>query len=161
MKKKIMLTCLIGALAGHFISSVITMTISLFAGDGQFYPVVPELIKACGSEINAVWIQFMCSCLYGAAWAGASFLWKIERWSLLRQTATHFLLCTTATFPIAYFMYWMPHSIGGILSYYALFLAIYWGIWTAEYSCMKREIGRMNERLDKRNGEWEQEIRSR
>lgn len=148
-----MLTCLIGALAGHFISSVITMTISLFAGDGQFYPVVPELITACGSEINAVWIQFVCSCLYGAAWAGASFFWKVESWSLLRQTVTHFLVCTTATFPVAYFMYWMPHSIGGILSYYALFLAIYWGIWTVEYGRIKREIGRMNERLAEKNVE--------
>lgn len=153
MKKKIMLTCLVGALAGHFISTGITMMLSLFAGDGQFYPVVPELAIKCGSEINAVWIQFVCSCLYGAVWAGASFLWKIERWSLLRQTVTHFLLCTTATFPIAYFMYWMPHSIGGILSYYVIFLAIYWGIWTAEYSRIRREIRRMNEKLAERNGE--------
>lgn len=151
MKKKIMLTCLVGALGGHFISSSLAIIISLLVGDGQFYPVVPELSLKCGSEVNAVVIQFVCSCLYGAVWAGASFLWKIERWSLLRQTVTHFLLCTTATFPVAYFMHWMEHSVKGILSYYAIFLAIYWGIWTVGYGRIKREINRMNEKLAKGN----------
>ena len=71
MKKKILLRCLLGAPLGLAISTIITIFISYAMGDGSYYAVVPELVRDCGSEINAVALQAVCSLLYGAAWAGA------------------------------------------------------------------------------------------
>ena len=65
MKKRLALRCLVGAPLGLAISTMITILISLTVGDGNFYPVVPELIKDCGSEMNAVLLQTVCSLLYG------------------------------------------------------------------------------------------------
>ena len=118
MKKKVILRCLLGAPIGLAISYLITVMISLAVADGSFYPVVPELIQDCGSEINAVLLQMVCSLLYGAAWAGASVIWEMESWSLLRMTVTHLAVCSLATFPIAYFMRWMAHDVSGILLYF-------------------------------------------
>ena len=147
MKKKVILRCLLGAPIGLAISYLITVMISLAVADGSFYPVVPELIQDCGSEINAVLLQMVCSLLYGAAWAGASVIWEMENWSLLRMTGTHLAVCSLATFPIAYSMRWMSHKASGILLYFGIFFGIYLIIWGIQYGAMRRRIRQMNDRV--------------
>ena len=147
MKKKILFRCLIGAPLGLAISTIITICISFAQGDGHYYAVVPELIRDCGSEINAVALQAVCSLFYGAAWAGASLIWEADGWSLLKMTVIHLVICSLATFPIAYFMRWMEHSFSGIILYFGIFLAVYALIWIAQYSSMKRKIDEINRNL--------------
>ncbi|MBR2807397.1 MAG: DUF3021 domain-containing protein [Oscillospiraceae bacterium] len=147
MKKKILLRCLLGAPLGLAISTIITIFISYAMGDGSYYAVVPELVRDCGSEINAVALQAVCSLLYGAAWAGASLIWEADGWSLLKMTVTHLLICSLATFPVAYLMRWMDHSLSGIALYFGIFLATYAVIWITQYSAMKRKIDELNSSL--------------
>lgn len=151
MKKKVFARCLIGAPMGLAITTVITIIISLAMGDGKFYAVVPDLITDCGTELNAVVLQSICSLLYGAAWAGASVIWEKEEWSILRQTLTHLIISAVATFPIAYFMRWMSHSVLGIISYLGIFFAIYLMIWLSQYSVMRRKIKQMNSKVQQNN----------
>ena len=151
MKKKIAIRCLLGAPIGLAISTAIAIAISLVIGDGRFYPVVPELIASCGTEINVVLLQSVCSVLYGAAWAGASVIWEIDDWSILHQTATHLMICSLATFPMAYFMRWMEHSIEGILIYFAIFLAIYFLIWISQYLSIKKRVQQINRKVAQNN----------
>ncbi len=147
-KAKIVLSCFFGALLGLTISVVITIAISLILHDGKYYAVPPELISACGNEINAVIIQTILSLLYGAVWGGASWIWSIDHWSILRQTVTHLVICSAATFPVAYFAYWMPHNGRGILIYFGIFFVIYLIIWLSQYSSMKKLIQQINEKLN-------------
>lgn len=147
MKKKVFLRCLMGAPLGLAISYCVTILISLAIADGHYYPTVPELISDCGGEMNAVLVQTVCSLLYGAAWAGASVIWEMERWSLLRMTVTHLLICSSATFPIAYFLHWMNHSTTGILSYFGIFLAIYLCIWLTQFFAIRKKVRQINDRI--------------
>ncbi len=147
MKKKILLLCLLGAPVGLALSTLITIAISFSVGDGVFYPVVPQLAAQCGGELNAVLLQAGCSMLYGAAWAGASVIWTLEGWSLLRQTVTHLLVCSAATFPIAYLMYWIPHNAAGALLYFGIFAGIYLAVWLLQYAATKKKLRQINERL--------------
>ena len=149
MKKELIKRCLMGAPLGLALSTVITIAISLTAGDGRYYAVVPQLVSDMGSEINAVLLQAVLSMVYGAAWAGASAVWDAEHWSLLKMTLVHLAVTSVATFPIAYFAYWMPHNAVGILIYIGIFVAIYAGIWFSQYSAMKKKIREMNERLNR------------
>lgn len=151
MKKKVVIRCLIGAPIGLAISTIITIAISLTVGDGRFYAVVPELIADCGTEINAVLLQAICSLLYGAAWAGASVIWEIDNWSILHQTVAHLIICSFSTFPIAYFMRWMNHSILGVLSYFGIFFAIYFVIWISQYYSTKRRVQQINDKVQNNN----------
>lgn len=154
MKKMLVVKCLLGESLGLTISTAISIFVSLAAGDGSFYAVVPALIDDCGTEINAVIVQSLCSMLYGAVWAGASEIWRKEDWSLFRQTATHLVLCSLATFPVAWFMRWMEHSllgVRGVLSYFGIFLGIYFVIWISQYSSIKRRIQQINEKMQKEN----------
>ena len=147
MKKELIKRCLLGAPLGLAISTIITIVISLSVGDGGYHAVVPSLAQDLGSEINAVVLQALLSMVYGAAWAGASVIWDAERWSLLKMTLVHLLVTSLATFPIAYFARWMPHSTTGIVLYIGIFVAIYAGIWFSQYSAMKKKIRAMNERI--------------
>ncbi len=146
MGNKIIKRCLIGMPIGLAISTVITIVISVFIGDGAYYAVVPELSAECGSEIRAVVLQALCSLLYGAAFAGASVIWETE-WSLTKMTAVHLLICSAATFPIAWLMYWMDHTLSGVLQYFGIFLVIYILIWISQYFSIKRKIAEMNSRI--------------
>lgn len=147
--KKLLKRCLLGAPLGLAISTVITIAISICVGDGMYYAVVPELIADSGSEINAVVIQAVLSLIYGAAWAGASVVWESDGWSLLKQTVVHLLVCSAATFPIAYFARWMPHNAKGIALYFGIFVVIYLVIWLSQYSTMKKRVKQLNEKLQK------------
>ena len=138
---------LIGAPIGLAISTVIAILDSWYIGDGKFYAVVPELAADLGSEIGAVTIQMLCSLLYGAAFAGASVIWDTD-WSLTKMTAIHFLICSAATFPIAYLLRWMEHSASGVLIYFGQFLAIYIAIWIASYVRLKRSINALNKKVN-------------
>lgn len=149
--KKIVLRSLIGASVGLTISTFITIIISVCMGSGEYYPVEPELIGVCKSEINAVILQSVCSILYGAVWAGASFIWEKESWSLLRQTVTHLILCSAATLPTAYFMRWMPRSFMGLALYFGIFFAVYLSIWLSRYFYIKKSIERINKRMQAKN----------
>lgn len=151
MKKKLFLRCLTGAPIGLSISTIITILISLSVGDGRFYPVVPALAADCGTELNAVMLQTLCSLVYGAAWAGASLVWKREDWSLLRQTATHLAVCSAATFPIAYLMRWMSHTAGGVLAYFGIFFGIYLLVWLSQYAAMKKRVAQFNRKVRENN----------
>ena len=138
---------MIGAPIGLAISTIIAILDSWYIGDGKIYAVVPELAADLGSEIGAVTIQMLCSLLYGAAFAGASVIWDTD-WSLTKMTAIHFLICSAATFPIAYLLRWMEHSAGGVLIYFGQFLAIYIAIWIASYVRLKRSINALNKKVN-------------
>ena len=147
MKKEILKRSLYGAPIGIAIGVIVTIIISLTVGDGKFYAVVPQLVNDMGSEINAVILQTVLSMVYGAAWAGASVVWDAEGWSLLKMTLVHLAIASVATFPIAYFARWMPHTFGGVMMYIGIFLVIYISIWVSQYSAMKKRVKEMNEKI--------------
>lgn len=147
MKKEILMRCLLGAPIGLAISYAITIAISLIVNDGCYYAIDPGLVSDFGTEMNAVLIQAVCSLLYGAVWGGASAIWEMENWSLLKMTVTHLVVCSASTFPIAYLMRWMPHKLSGILLYFGIFFGIYLLIWIASFCSIKHRIKQMNEKI--------------
>jgi preprotein translocase subunit YajC len=63
------------------------------------------------------------------------------------MTVTHFIICSIATFPIAYLMRWMDHTAAGILLYFGIFVVIYVIIWCSQYTKMKQKVQAMNKKL--------------
>lgn len=148
MKKKLLLRALLGAPIGLTISMIITLLVSVTIGDGKYHPVHSEFIVLCGSELRAVALQVVFSLLYGGVWAAASVIWETN-WSLLRQTVTHLLACSLSALPLAYLMYWMPHSTKGILIYFGSFLGIYISIWASQFLAARKRVQELNETLHK------------
>lgn len=144
MKKVFFKRAVIGAMIGVFINVFISVIISYCVNDGNYYPVVPQLAEVCGGTTNAVAVQTVVTMIYGALMAGISVIWELERWSLLRQTITHFAVCSAMTLPVAYFMQWIEQSLLGVLGYFGIFAAVYVVIWVVVYFRTREKINQMN-----------------
>ena len=147
MKKKIFYRALIGFPTGISIGNLIMILISLGWANGYYSPCVPDLITAMGNEINAVIIQTVLCGLLGSGFSVSSVIWEIEDWSIVKQTGIYFLIISVIMLPIAYFMYWMEHSVTGFLSYFGIFILIFAVIWIVQFIIGKKNIKRMNEKL--------------
>lgn len=151
MKNKILFRGLLGAPVGVCITTLISIIISLIHNDGVFYAAVPEFVAVCENELEAVIIQTVCALLYGGIFGGASVIWDIESWSILRMTLTHLLIISLSTLPIAWIVRWMPHSVIGVVLYFLMFFGVYAVIWVSQYAAIKRQVKKMNEKITVRS----------
>lgn len=140
---------LFGLPTGIAIGFVITLIISICIGNGSFYPVTPELIDATGNELNAVILQTVLCAIMGAGFAAASIIWELDSWSLAKQSGIYFMIISVIMLPIAYLTNWMKHTALGVLSYVAIFVAIFVVVWLSQYLLWKRKIKQMNTLVSK------------
>lgn len=151
MKKEFVLRVFVGLLGGIVISYLITIGISLAIGDGSYYSCVPSLIERFGNEVTAIIIQTVLSAVLGAGFAGSSIIWKMDKWSLLKQTGIYFGIVSVFMMTVAYICEWMEHSVKGILSYFAIFLLIFIVVWIVQYLIWKVRISKIKEGIQKNN----------
>ena len=149
MKKKIIMRGLLGLPTGIAIGFVITLIISACIGNGSFYPVTPELIDTMGNELNAVILQTVLCAVMGVGFAAASVIWELDSWSLAKQSGIYFAIISVIMLPIAYVTNWMKHTALGVLSYVAIFVAIFIVVWLSQYLLWKRKIKKMNALVSK------------
>lgn len=150
MKKKLLQRSVIGFPVGVTIGYLITIFISLGWGSGDYLACVPEMATTVGSEVGAVALQALLCGLLGAGSAAASVIWEVERWSMVKQTGLYFLVLSLLMLPIAYFSYWMEHTVQGFLSYFGVFVLILAAMWLAQWSMGRRNVRKMNEKLQKK-----------
>lgn len=149
--KKVMLRGLLGFQLGVFMGYTITILIALLLLDkGVYTPVVPLLAEVTGNEITAVVLQYGLSGLLGFAFAAGSAVFEVEEWSLTKQTVIHFIISTVAMFPIAYFTYWMRHTLWGIILYISIFVIMYIIIWAIQSYFWRKKIKGINDKINGR-----------
>ncbi|MBO5164309.1 MAG: DUF3021 domain-containing protein [Ruminococcus sp.] len=156
MKKKIVLRGILGFPIGISIGYLITIFISLGWANGDYLPCVPELISTMGNEINAVVLQAILCGSLGTGFAASSVIWEIENWSIVKQTGIYFIIISVIMLPIAYFAYWMEHSVVGVFSYFGIFVLIFAFIWIIQFVIGKRNVKRMNKNLHNVKGSMEE-----
>ena len=144
MKKKMLKRGLFGFPVGIAVGFVISLFVSARIGDGFFHPVASALTSAMGSELNAVVLQTLLCGVMGAGFATASVIWEMDSWSLARQSGVYFAVICLLMLPAAYLCNWMPHTLGGIVSYVGIFIAIFAFVWIALYLALRGKIKKMN-----------------
>lgn len=149
MKRRMLARFIWGFPIGIAIGYLITIFGSLAWGNGYYSPCMPELVSLMENEICAVLLQALLCGALGAGCAAGSVIWEMESWSVAKQTAVYFLLICVITMPIAYFMYWMEHSVKGFLSYFGIFALIFVFMWMVLFMLGKRDVKKLNENLYK------------
>ncbi|MBM7411580.1 hypothetical protein JOE38_001403 [Clavibacter michiganensis] len=72
-----------------------------------------------------------------AATAAGSLLYQVDRWSLTRQSITHFALMLVTVLPALLLSGWFPvDTAGGVLAVVGIFLATGLVLWTTLYLVM-------------------------
>lgn len=153
MKKNLIQRGFFGFPIGIAINYIITLIISILIGDGLFYPVNPDLINTMGNELNAVLLQTLLCGIMGTGFAMASIIWELDSWSIAKQSVIYFSVACLVTFPISYVAKWMPHSVIGTTVYVGIFIFILVFVWLIQYCIYKRNIRRINEKLNRGNDE--------
>lgn len=148
MRKKIFGCCIFGAPAGLTLQIMITILISYLRGDGAYGAVSYDLLRIYGNELNAVTAQCLSAMVIGMIWSSASLIYQETDWSLLKQSAVHFLVCVVPSLVIAFMMHWMTPTLDGFLGYLGIFLTIYLINWLARYLSVKKRIAQMNAKLN-------------
>ena len=86
---------------------------------------------------------------YGAAAMGSSVVYDIEKWSILRATATHFLFILIGYSVVSLTLGWFRIEDGTFWIMIAVFVAVYFLIWLIQYLIYRKQVSRMNENLRK------------
>ena len=147
MKKKIIMRSLFGFPVGIAIGYLITILISFGWANGYYSPCVPELISVMGNEINAVILQTVLCGIVGTGFAASSIIWEMDNWSIVKQTGIYFSIISVIMLPIAYFAYWMEHSIVGFFTYFGIFGLIFAIMWITLFVTGRHNVKKMNEKL--------------
>ncbi len=147
MKKKVIKRAFLGFPLGITMGYLITIVLSLVWANGYYMSCVPALISIMGSEINAVILQTVLCGILGAGFAASSVIWEMDNWSIVKQTGIYFLIVSVIMLPIAYFTYWMEHSLAGFLTYFGIFVLIFIIIWLIQFILGKHSVKQMNKKL--------------
>lgn len=147
MKRQVLMWAILGIPIGITIGHGITILISLSTGTGKFVPCVPELVAAVGNEVYAVLVQTLLCGAMGGGFAAAGWIWRVERWSLLKRTFLNFGAGALLMLPVAYFLYWMEHSLRGFCIYFGIFALIFAAVWLIQYGIWKWNVGKLNKKL--------------
>ncbi|MBF1283174.1 MAG: DUF3021 domain-containing protein, partial [Oribacterium parvum] len=132
--KKIVSRVLYSFPIGISCSVGISLFLSLLFGEGKYYPFAASLVFFTGSEVKAMLLQTMLSGILGGVFGGMSFIWEIERWSILKQTAVYFLSVSIPMMGISYLLYWMEHSLNGFLLYFLIFVMVFFVVWLFNFA---------------------------
>lgn len=87
--------------------------------------------------------------IYGAVAMGSSVVYGIEKWSIARATATHFLLVFALYFLLVISMGWFSLSDPVFWIVVGTMVAVYILIWLIQYLSYRRQIREMNDELIK------------
>ena len=122
-------------LLGYAIGALIGLAIVLLQGETV--------------DVSGTLPRILLGGIPGALAMGSSVAYGIEKWSILRATATHFLITMCALCFGGYVLQWFGPERSMLWIMIAVSLAAYIAIWLAFYFSYKKTIRRMNEDLQK------------
>ena len=145
MAKNILKRCLLGAPTGLMIFTFIALFFAHLSGDGELR-VGYYLVRVYGSEVNALTALVLSSMAIGMVWSAASVIFDTDR-NLLAQTVLHGICCVVPSVAIAWCVYWIPHTVNGLVQYVTIFAVIYVLIWIFQYLSIRRRLRQFNTKI--------------
>ena len=114
---------------------------------GQTILILESLGMLAGTKIGAVIIQYFITGLVGSMFAGTSVIFELDDWSLLRQTATHFIFTSILMYIAGFISGWFPHTVTSTIIWFVVFIVIYIIFWTSFTLYYKNKVKKINEAL--------------
>lgn len=106
MKKDLMKLVVNGFIKGVFIGYIITIIISSVVAGGEYVPCVPEFSSGYSNEIIPMVIQSILCGILGAIFMVANLIWRVDKWSLLKQTVVYLSITIGSILLIGNYLKW-------------------------------------------------------
>ena len=111
--------------------------------------IVICLVLLDSQPLQGAFTHIVIGGIYGAVAMGSSVVYGIEKWSIARATATHFLLVFALYFFLVISMGWFSLSDPVFWIVVGTMVAVYILIWLLQYLSYRRQIREMNDELIK------------
>ena len=147
--KKLICRSIIGFVLGVVVAMIITaVSGALSLNDGKLHLIDPGFADTVGLVPGFI-IQTILTGLIGVAGYGGAAMYRIERWSILRATLTHFLIEFPVFMAAAFVLRWISLTdISSILFMTGIHIAAYALIWVINFLKVKRQIKDVNSGLE-------------
>ena len=147
MLKKFIKRAILGFMIGIFIGQTILIIESLMVGDGNFYAVSAYLVEHTKTRIAAVIIQYLITGIIGMTFASTTIIFELDKWSLLAQTALHFIITSIVMFFSGFFCGWFPHTAVSTIIWFGVFIVTYIIIWISFMLYYRKKTKEINKAL--------------
>ncbi|MBO4533147.1 MAG: DUF3021 domain-containing protein [Treponema sp.] len=144
---KIIKRAILGFIYGVFIGQTILILESLIIGDGNYYAVSTYLVNHTSSRIAAVVLQYLISGILGLSFAATTVIFEMDRWSILAQTALHFVINSIVMYIAGFLCGWFPHTVGSTLIWFGIFIVVYFIFWLCFTMYYKKKTKEINKAL--------------
>lgn len=131
------------------VNNVVALVLGL---TGHTMSVTPDFAARIGNPLTATFLQSLLIGLIGFAFGAGSTLFLIERWSFLKQGATHLALTMAVWIPVELFCF-TPITPPAVITFAASAAASYAITWGIQYAVWKKRIRALNIRIRQRNKE--------
>ncbi len=136
--KEILILVIIGCFAGHAVGFCF-----LYLGNSSYNSLSD--ITWTATEV----FKLLVGGIHGAIAMGTTFVYQIERWSILRCTSTHFIICMASFFAMAAIQGWLDFSSSIFIAILVIMVICYIIIWMMQYLAYRHMVRMMNEELEK------------
>lgn len=140
------------ALKGILIGLILSILFSFLNSPFTYVPLSPS--SAVGQWMQAHEVHGSLVMLYCTlVWAGIGLLFSLgnvlfnKDWSLLRATASHYLLMLFGFLPLATLGGWFPMQISFYLSVILEFSVVYLIVWAVSHYLNKKKVDDINRQL--------------
>ncbi|GAW64445.1 hypothetical protein FC65_GL001188 [Ligilactobacillus acidipiscis DSM 15836] len=128
---------------------LVTLGYSYGRGDTFYQPAEARFAEHFSSNLDVLLISIILWALFGSLFSVTALVFEIERWSLARQTLTHFATTVSGFMIIAYFAGWYPLDLASITSEIFVFVIIYLVVWGYSMLRAKRSVDAINKKIKK------------
>ena len=134
---------------GVGVSQLVNILISLGMGHGAYLSVLPDFAARFPNEITAVIVQALLTGLLSSTFAASSVFFSVDKWSFLRQCATHFAVTAAVWLPVVWLV-WTPRTSPAVESLVAVsvnLVAVYAVTWGSQVAVNRRTAKAINEKI--------------
>ncbi len=132
------------------ILAVIGLVVGTMIGFGIYYWTEARYLAAPYYGLNPqVIFEIIVGGLQGALAMGTTVIYKIESWSILKCTMTHFIIAMGGFFAMAAIQGWLDFGNPGFIIILVIMLLIYLMIWMMQYISYRHMVRKMNDELEK------------
>lgn len=147
MLNKFIKRAVLGFMIGIFIGQTILIIESLFVGDGNYYPFSEYLLALMPTKIAAVIMQYFITGIIGLTFASTTIIFEMDKWSILAQTALHFIITSIIMFFSGFFCGWFPHTAISTIIWFGVFIVVYIIIWISFMLYYRKKTKEINKAL--------------
>ena len=138
-------------------SQLVNILISLGLGHGAYLSVLPDFAVRFPNELTAVIVQALLTGMLSFTFAASSVFFNVDKWSFLRQCATHLAVTAAVWLPVVWLV-WIPRTgpaAQALIVTAINFVGVYAISWGVQVAVNRRTAKAINEKIQSKEPENE------